>query len=74
MKSPSVEDFEEGYESEDTLNTRRSDSISKSKDPLAKIDAKIERLKKLPPKRDFTYFMHIGLNGMGINPHRLKVG
>jgi hypothetical protein len=48
------------------------DFINKSKDPLAEINARIERLKKLLPKRDFAYLMQIGLSGTGINPHQLK--
>jgi len=66
MKFQNVEDCEESYKSEDTFNTRRLDSISKSKDPTAKIDVKIERLKKPPLERDFAYLMRIGLNGTGI--------
>jgi hypothetical protein len=34
----------------------------------------MKRLQKPPLKRDFAYFMKIGLNSSGINPHRLKVG
>jgi hypothetical protein len=34
----------------------------------------MERLKKPPLERNFAYFMQIGLNGLRINPHRLKAG
>jgi hypothetical protein len=35
---------------------------SKSKDPLAEIEARMERFKKPLLERDFAYFMRIGLN------------
>lgn len=33
---------------------------------------KIERNKKPPPKRDFQYFVKVGLLGVDVNPHKLK--
>jgi hypothetical protein len=68
MRLVTIDDYEEGYESEDTLDTKQLDSISKSKDPLANIEARMERLKKSPLKKDFAYFMQIGLSGSRINP------
>jgi hypothetical protein len=44
------------------------------KDPVVEIEVLMEGLKKPPPKRDFAYFMKIGMSGLGLNPRRLKVG
>ncbi len=74
MKLVTIDDCEEGYENEDTLDTKQLDSISKLKDPLANIKARMERLKKPLLERVFVYFMQIGLSGSRINPHQLKAG
>ncbi len=74
MRLMTIDDYEEGYENEDTLDTKQLDSINKLKDPLANIEARMERLKKTPLERDFVYFIQIGLSGSRINPHRLKAG
>jgi hypothetical protein len=79
MKSKNNEQHstkEEGFENGDTaLDTKPQKLINaKTKDILQKLDYKMERLKKTPPKRDFAYFMKIGLHGAGTNPHRLKAG
>ncbi len=75
MRLTSLEVSEARYnESKDTFHTKHSDSITKSKDPIVEIEVQMERLKKPPPKRDFTYFMKIGFNGSSLNPLRLKAG
>jgi hypothetical protein len=74
MRLTSLEGSEAGYESENTFDTKRSSSITKSKDLVVKIEAQMERLKKPPSERDFSYFMKIRLSGLGINLHKLKVG
>ncbi len=48
--------------------------LNSKMDPLLELDQKIERLKKPPLERDFVHFMRVGLNGIGINPHKLKAG
>ncbi len=72
MRLVTIDDCEEGHESEDTLDTKQLDSISKLNDPLANIEARMERLKNPLLERDFAYFMQIGLNGSRINHHQLK--
>jgi hypothetical protein len=72
MRLVTIDDCEEGHENEDTLDTKQLDSISKLNDPLANIEARMERLKNPLLERDFVYFMQIGLRGSMINPHRLK--
>ncbi len=64
----------EGFESDDTtLDTKPQKLIdAKTKDVLQELEYRMERLKKPPPKRDFAYFMKIGLHGASTNPHRLK--
>jgi hypothetical protein len=79
MKSKSSEQHstkEEGFESDDiALDTKPQKLINaKTKDNLQELEYRMERLKKPPPKRDFAYFMKIGLHGAGINPHSLKAG
>jgi hypothetical protein len=75
MRLTSLEVNEARYnESKDTFDTKHSNSITKSKYLVAKIEIQMERLQKPPLKRDFAYFMKIGLNSSGINLHRLKVG
>jgi hypothetical protein len=79
MKSKSSEQHstrEEGFESDDTaLDTKPQKLINaKTKDILQELEYRMERLKKPRPKRDFTYFMKIGLHGASTNPHRLKAG
>jgi hypothetical protein len=77
MRSRSYEeDVEgEGSKSEDTtLDTKHEDSISKSKNTLSEVEARMERMEETPLDKDFAYFLQIGLTGDGINPHRLKVG
>lgn len=74
MRSTSLEGSETRYESETTFDTKRSGSITKSKDLVVEIEAQMERLKKPPSERDFSYFMKIRLSGLRINLHRLKVG
>ncbi len=69
MRLVTIDDCEEGHESEDTLDTKQLDSISKLNDPLANIEARMERLKNPLLERDFAYFMQIGLNGSRINHH-----
>jgi hypothetical protein len=46
---------------------------AKTKDILQELEYRMERLKIPPPKKDFAYFMKIGLHGASTNPHRLKV-
>lgn len=72
MRLVTIDDCEEGHENEDTLDTKHLDSISKLNDPLANIEARMERLKNPLLERDFVYFMQIGLRGSRINPQRLK--
>jgi hypothetical protein len=75
MRSRSMdEDYEEeGLESEETLmDIKLRKSKSKRKNTKSKLEAKMERLKKPPPQKDFQYFVKIGLNGTRNNPHRLK--
>ncbi len=79
MKSKSSEQHstkEEGFESDDiALDTKPQKLINaKIKDNPQELGYRMERLKKTPPKRDFAYFMKIGLHGAGINLHRLKAG
>lgn len=31
-------------------------------------------MKKPPPKKDLDYFMSVGLNDKGVNPHKMKCG
>jgi hypothetical protein len=47
---------------------------AKTRDILQEVEYRMERLKKTPPKKDFAYFMNIGLHGVGSNPHKLKEG
>jgi hypothetical protein len=79
MKSKSNEQHstrKEVFESDDTaLDTKPQNLIkAKTKDILHELEYRMERLKKPPPKRDFAYFMKIGLHGAVTNPHRLKAG
>ncbi len=68
------EDYEEeGLESEETLmDIKLRKSKSKRKNTKSKLEAKMERLKKPPPQKDFQYFVKIGLNGTRNNPHKLN--
>lgn len=59
---------------EGILNTRCSNSITMSENPLAKLEAWMERLKKPSLEWDFMYYKKVGLHGIGVNPHRLKFG
>jgi hypothetical protein len=79
MKSKSSEQHsirEEGFESDYTaLDTKPQKLINgKTKDILQELEYRMERLKKPPLKRDFTYFMKIGLHCAGTSPHKLKAG
>lgn len=74
MRSRSMdEDYEEkGLESEETLmDIKPRKSKSKSKNTKSKLEAKMGRLKKPPPQKDFQYFVKIRLNGTMNNLHRL---
>ncbi len=59
---------------EGILNTRCSNSITMSENPLAKLEAWMERVKKPSLEWDFMYYKKVGLHGIGVNPHRLKFG
>jgi hypothetical protein len=74
MKLATIDDYEEGYENEDTLDIKQLNSISKLKDPFANMEARMERFKKPTLEKDFAYFMQIGLSGSRINLRWLKAG
>jgi hypothetical protein len=77
MRSKSNENYEleeDSDHNEDiTLDTK--DFKCKNKvDSMIKLKVSMERLKQPPLKKDFAYFMKIGLSGARTNPNRLKVG
>ncbi len=59
---------------EGILDARCSNSITMFENPLAKLEAWMERLKKPSLEWNFMYYKKVGLHGIGVNPHRLKFG
>lgn len=78
MKSKSNEDYElekEGSNHSEDINLDTKDPKCKNKvHSMTKLKVNMERLKQPPLKKDFAYFMKIGLSGVRTNPHRLKAG
>jgi hypothetical protein len=67
---------EEAYDSNDKTLDTKSGNSSKSrscKDTLFELEVKMERYKKPPFERDLEYFVKVGLPGVDVNPHKLKV-